>query len=197
LITEWGIGIGYFLVEVAAIATSMHAVLHARTAQGATAWAIALVSFPLLSLPLYAAFGRSKFEGYVAARAADDREVLPVLDRIIERNPRELVARLEGEEAAFKALEKLAQMPFTRGNQARLLAPRRQATFDAILAAVDAARDYVLVQFYIIRDDGLGRALKTRLREGIRVYLLYDEIGSYALPERYAAELRAAGQERV
>lgn len=67
------------------IAAAFHAVLNARTAQGATAWAVGLVSFPLVALPLYAAFGRSKFKGCVAARAADDGEVLPIVDSHLSR----------------------------------------------------------------------------------------------------------------
>jgi cardiolipin synthase len=55
------------------------------------------------------------------------------------------------------------------------------------------------VQFYMIHDDGLGRrfqqAMIERARAGVRVYLLYDEVGSKGLPEPYLEELRAAGVE--
>ena len=36
------------------------------------------------------------------------------------------------------------------------------ATFESILRGIDDAEAYILVQFYIVRDDGLGRALKDR-----------------------------------
>src|SRR3546814_2533679 len=56
---------------------------------------------------------------------------------------------------------------------------------------------YLLLQVYILRDDDLGRDLKARLtrraRDGLRIYMLYDEIGSYGLPHLFIAELRAAG----
>jgi cardiolipin synthase len=87
-------------------------------------------------------------------------------------------------------------MPFTTPNEVQLLVDG-EATFSAIFEAIDEARDYLLVQFFIIRDDGLGRELKDRLcrkaREGIRVYLLYDEIGSHSLSKAYVRELREAG----
>jgi hypothetical protein len=53
------------LVQLLGILTAVHAVINARTSQGAIAWAISLVTFPWLALVLYAIFGRNKFNGYV------------------------------------------------------------------------------------------------------------------------------------
>ncbi len=197
--SEWAFfGVAYLALELLGILAAFHAVLYARTAQGATAWAVALVGFPVIPLLLYVAIGRTKFEGYLAARAETDREVLPVVHRLMRSNPPEMASRGTSAAGAFRTLEKLAQMPFTGSNQGLLLIDGR-ATFDAILADIDAARRYVLVQFYIVRDDGLGRALQARLlaklRDGVRVYFLYDGIGSYSLPRSYAETLKAAGAE--
>jgi cardiolipin synthase len=89
-------------------------------------------------------------------------------------------------------------MPFQTGHQARLLVDGK-ATFDAIFAGIEAASRYVLVQFFIIHDDQIGRELKERLirkaRQGVKIYLLYDEIGSRALPRRYVRDLRRHGIE--
>jgi cardiolipin synthase len=87
-------------------------------------------------------------------------------------------------------------MPITRYNDARLLVDG-QATFDAIFAGIAEAKEYILVQFYIIHADGLGNELKDRLvakaREGVKVWLLYDDVGSKDLPRSYVRELEAAG----
>jgi cardiolipin synthase len=73
------------------------------------------------------------------------------------------------------------------------------ATFDSILKGIDAAREYILIQFFIVHDDEIGREVKARLirraREGVRVYFLYDEVGSHDLPEAYKQELREADVE--
>ena len=51
----------------------------------------------------------------------------------------------------------------------------------------------------MFHDDGLGRrmqqALIERARAGVRVYMLYDEVGSNGLPKAYLDELRTAGVE--
>jgi len=48
--------------------TSVRAIMEVRTAQGAIAWAIVLVTVPYVSVLAYWVFGRSKFHGYVLAR---------------------------------------------------------------------------------------------------------------------------------
>ena len=52
------------LVELLGILAAVHAVMNARTAQGAIAWGISLLTFPWIALVLYAIFGRNKFKGY-------------------------------------------------------------------------------------------------------------------------------------
>ena len=55
----------YTALEITGIVTALIAIRETRTPQGAVAWAISLVTFPIVSLPLYWIFGRSKFHGYV------------------------------------------------------------------------------------------------------------------------------------
>ncbi len=50
------------LIELLGVLAAVHAVMNARTSQGATAWAIALVTLPFVALFLYAVFGRNRFQ---------------------------------------------------------------------------------------------------------------------------------------
>lgn len=185
------------LFHILGFTSSIHAVMRTRTSQGAIAWAVSLNTFPYLAVPAYWVLGRSKFEGYVVARrGADDRN-----DRI-EREAIETVAPFRVPEAdrveAVQAAEGLAQMPVLGGNRVDLLVDG-DATFKSIFQGIDEAKAYVLVQFFIVHDDALGRALKDHLlakaTEGVPIYFLYDEIGSHALPDSYKKELRDAGVE--
>jgi cardiolipin synthase len=183
------------LFHVMGFASSIHAVMSTRTSQGAIAWAVTLNTFPYLAVPAYWVFGRSKFQGYVVARrTADDHTVLIEQDAI-ETVAQYRVPDVDRAEAA-SAAEGLAGMPVLAGNRVDLLIDG-DATFKSILKGIDEATEYVLVQFYIVHDDGLGRALKEHLiakaKDGVGVYFLYDEIGSHALPNRYKQELRDAG----
>jgi cardiolipin synthase len=168
-----------------------------RTEQGAIAWSVSLVTIPFVAVPAYLVFGRSKFEGKMLAYEQRKHEIDALVARIRENLRPWSVDGKDGT-GTYRAVQELSGMDLTRGNQVDLLV-NGNATFDSILAGIAQAQHYALVQFYMIHDDGLGRrfqqALIERARAGIRVYLLYDEVGSNGLPEAYLEELRAAGVE--
>ena len=199
----WVLGIGIPALYVLGALSAVDAIMKTRTPQGATAWALSLVTIPFVAIPLYWVFGRAHFSDYVHTLSDFDRRLGVALDDAdggplgpcLARPEDEAEERERGE---LQALRELATLPFTSDNDGRLLVDG-QATFDAIFEGIAAARDYVLAQFYIIHDDAIGQRFKKALiekaNEGVRVYLLYDEIGSIKLPDAYKEELRAAGVE--
>lgn len=185
------------VAHLAGAGTSISALMETRTAQGAVAWMVSLVAFPYLAVPAYWVFGRTKFQGYVIGRRADESELDQHLrDKLAAVHLHRVESPADG--PAVLAIERLAKMPLVGDNRAELLVDG-EATFASLFAGIDAAERYLLVQFYIVRDDGLGRELKRRLEAkahaGVRVFFLYDEIGSYRLPASYTTELAAAGVE--
>ena len=185
----------YALLWIAGVITAVHAVFHARSAQGSTAWAIALVAMPIIALPMYLIFGRNRFSGYVDARRDSDTEHGWIAEkaRTVCDNFRSDLPDYGGR---LSVLERLARLPFTRGNRVELLIDGTNA-FPAMFEAIERAKDYVLVQFFIVRDDELGRSFKQLLirkaQEGVSVYFLYDQMGSRKLPNAFIRECRNAG----
>ncbi|RQS15238.1 cardiolipin synthase [Burkholderia sp. Bp8991] len=187
-------------IHVLGIIAACHALMNTRTSQGAIAWAVSLAAMPYLTLIPYLFLGRSKFSGYVDAR----RHEMEALRTHAPRAPWLAADATDGQaadaigRAAVLALTRLGGMPFVGGNAVRTLV-NGDATFSAILSAIDAARDYVIVQFFIVRDDALGQmlrdALLARTAAGVRCYLLYDSIGSFDLPRGYVDTLRRGGVE--
>lgn len=178
------------------IFNAAHAVMTVRSSQGAIAWGICLVTFPWISLPLYWVLGRSKFHGYSDAfrQAYDEQREVSLgayaeLQRFVVEPPKQ-----------FKGLHRLAQslteVAFTSGNSIELLVDGEE-TFGAMLGAIAQARSYLFLQTYILHDDEIGQrfaeALVARARTGVRVYLLYDAIGSGGLPRSYLKGLRQGG----
>ena len=181
--------------QVLGILSAIHAVMNVRTSQGSIAWAVSLVTFPYVSVPAYWVFGRNKFQGYVLAR----REEIDSLSEVLRQANVQLnVASVDGSEdrGGMRAAETLARSPLTDGNGAELLIDGR-ATFDSIFEGIDAAEHYALVQFYIVRDDELGRELQDRLidaaKRGVQVFFLYDEIGSVGLTSAFRNRFLDAG----
>ncbi len=186
IVAFYGVGLGM----------AGHAVMTVRSARGAVAWAISLCIFPFIALPLYWVFGSHKFYGYADAHRYADREYRGIIQQVYQDIRQYSSAELENFTEIAQLADGLTQLPFTSGNSATLLIDGRQ-TFPALLKAMDTAEDYLLIQFYIVRDDEIGNAFKEKMiakaREGVRVYFIYDAIGSYTLSAEYLRELRRSG----
>jgi cardiolipin synthase len=182
-------------VEIIGILLAVDAVMRPRSAQAAIAWSIALVTLPVVTIPLYVIFGRTRFHGY--AEALREKETI-IGDRLrdwFSRMAATAAEPHEGLQAVEDLVRGLTRIPFTRGNRVELLVDG-EATYEAMLHAIAAAESYVLVQFYIVKDGTIARRLRDALiekaRAGVRVYFLYDEIGCWSLPAAYLNSMRDA-----
>jgi cardiolipin synthase len=177
-------------LEIVAFWFSWRAISNARTSQGAVGWTMFLIMTPFLGVPLYLFLGHHKFKHYLIARR-DSEEIIDQLKSFKKNNAPEIAP-----DFPVQALEKISEMPAVRGNDMTLLIDG-QETFDAIFSAIDAAQEYVLVQYYIIHDDALGRKLLRHLSaaagRGVTVRVIFDAVGSAKLPRSYHEKLRAAG----
>lgn len=184
--------------HIVGFAFAVDALYLTRTPQGAIAWGLSLVMLPYLSIPLYLIFGRSRFQGYrslvrrfstlYGKELAEHRNesfkyISPstLIDRPVERT-----------------FEAIANAQFVTGNEIKLLIDGA-ATFEAIFQAIRQAKKYILIQFFIVRDDRLGKDLRDylieRTKAGVKVQVLYDEMGSEGLSSEYIESLRQAGVE--
>lgn len=191
---------GYLLgfTHLLGIVAAIHALLTVRTAQGSIAWAMPLIFIPYITLIPYLVFGRSTFDAYIKARRQANNEMR---NAIVDFNwkpwiQEAVAARRSDAYESLRAMPKLGRMPCLANNMVKLLI-NGEATFDAIFNAIRAAKQVVFVQFFIIHNDGLGRRLQSLLlekaAEGVEIFVLYDRIGSHALPASYVDKLRAGG----
>ena len=71
--------------------------------------------------------------------------------------------------------------------------------FEQLLKDIEAAKDHIHIQYYIFRLDDLGtrivNALIKKAKQGVKVRLLYDEMGSRNVKKRHFKELLNAGGE--
>lgn len=186
--------------HVVGVVAALHAVMTVRTAPGAIAWAGSLVMMPYFALIPYLIFGRSTFAGYVNARRFNDERLREIRQGMSphEREARAACIVHAPTQACMRALPRLTGMPCLANNAVRLLVNGAE-TFAAIFAAIEQARHVVIVQFFIVHDDELGRELHRRLCEraaaGVKVYFLFDRIGCHALSRHYIRTLQEAGIE--
>lgn len=159
------------------------------------AWITALLLFPVGGAILYYFFGRSL------------RHV-----RIISRRNRRKLRRLESGAAAIlprnisrdnrrsmRLAYSVAGALVYADNDIELFTSGREH-FDALFADLRRARNFISIQFYIIANDALGRELRDILiekaREGVKIRVIYDYIGSFDARRRdFFMRMKDAGIE--
>jgi cardiolipin synthase A/B len=159
---------------VAAASASLHALLNKRRPQSAFGWIAVSLALPLAGPLLYYLFGINR----VQTRARKLLTGHPALDcptDYIGTPPPTLLplARLGLAVSGW---------PLTGGNRVELLHDAA-AIFDAMIGAIDAAREYVYFSTYIFDGGPLGRRFATALagaaERGADVRVLVDGFGEW------------------
>ncbi len=101
---------------------------------------------------------------------------------------------------ALMRLTRAHDLRFTDGNRIALFDTGR-AALEAMLDGIEAARERVHLETYILRDDEIGQrfleALAGQARQGVAVRLLYDAVGSRGLRDSSLQELRSVGADVI
>lgn len=190
-----------FLLEVVITVGTLVAVLHLkREPMSAIAWSLAVILLPGLGPLLFLVFGyqtvhrpirrrRRRKEAYRSLAADAPPPAQPGDGAPPVAIPRrwDVLARLAHHADGY---------PVTAGNRVELY-HHGDPAYAAMLAAVEAARHHVHIEFFIFRPDDSGRrfiaALAAAARRGVEVRFLYDSVGSFTLSARLLRDLRAAG----
>ena len=186
-------GSGIVLLYLIGFLHVIHALMHVRTSQGTIAWIVSLIAVPWIAIPLYWLAGRRRFSGYIRSRRADDDRL-----RVLSRDMHDVLRSysIKPSDAFGKVAEYLGGLPFTQGNELELLIDGEE-TFDELFKHIKNAKKYLLVNFFIVKNDRVGKrfqeALIERAQAGVEVYFLFDEVGSHKLSRGYLNEMKNAG----
>jgi len=177
------------LIYLLAFVCAVREIMNSRTSQGSIAWLLSLALLPFPTAFLYLIFGWKLFDDYATDRIRNGRAARPLRAKDLSLIDTETSSQ-------WPVQVKVSEVPFLTGNEVEVLIDGR-ATFDSIFAGIEKAQHYLLVQFYIVRDDRLGEELAEKLIErakaGVRVFLLYDDVGSSGMPKRFRVRMREAG----
>ncbi|REK74656.1 cardiolipin synthase [Paenibacillus paeoniae] len=193
------------LIVVLAVYTAQLAALlaleHRRQAH-MTAWMFICMVCPFLGFALYLLIGRRKSGHTIPLlwdKAPNKRD--KPSDRKLSSNHKMIKREKEHPyRETGKLLGTLTTYPITGHNRTKVLT-NGEAAFEAILEAMASARDHIHLDYYTIRNDGVGRRflamLTEKARMGIAVRVVYDGIGSLKLDDRYLQSLDEAGVEHA
>ncbi|MBU5332418.1 cardiolipin synthase [Anaerocolumna aminovalerica] len=76
--------------------------------------------------------------------------------------------------------------------------PSGEASYNDIMNALKSAKEFIFLEFFIIKEgvfwDGVLDILTKKVKEGVDVRIIYDEVGSlFTLPAHYDKKLRSLG----
>ncbi|MEK3683716.1 cardiolipin synthase [Paenibacillus sp. FSL R10-2736] len=166
------------------------------------AWLMVLFFIPILGFVLYIFFGRNLkkknfyhlfIEEQEFVQAETDRQLASLQDEVQEISP-----WLQKYTELITMNIRSSHGLLSSDNDIVIYSDGHQK-FDALFEDIRSARTEINIQYYIIQPDALGRKLRDALtrkaEEGVKVRLLYDEVGSKRIAPGFFKELRAAGGE--
>lgn len=190
------------LVVLANIAFIIVVIFFERKDPSATlAWVMALAFVPIIGFVLYLFLGQNfRRERMFRAKQEDDQRLQSIID-LQQKALRDSGASADGGISA--SLRHLVLLHLQ--NDGAVLTLNNRVTvftdgtekFASLLDDVRNAVDFVHLEYYIWKDDGIGNelreALTERARAGVEVRVLIDGLGGAGLPPRFFDGLREAG----
>ncbi|MCM1310693.1 MAG: cardiolipin synthase [Bacteroides sp.] len=160
------------------------------------AWVTILILFPAVGLILYFFFGRNiKNKRMISRRNKRRLRRAVQLPSGQQKRPKGLP---EQSEQLAKLAASLVGSPYYTGNKLDIFSDGSDK-FDALKSDLFAAQKYINIQYYIFEDDKIGHEiaeiLMAKAREGVKVRVIYDHVGSYRVNGKFFKRLNDAGVE--
>ena len=192
----------HFLVIITAvfyiyiiISTISVLLLENRNPVKSFSWLLVLVFIPVVGLVLYILLGQNYRKRKIISRKS--------IQRITERPVASFdIDKLNSEHMdqhfikLSSMLKKNSEAEGYAYNKIEILS-RGEDIFQSMFDAIRNAKNHIHIEFFIFEDDKLSNELRELLikksREGVRVRMIYDYVGSINLSSRYLHTLRYAG----
>jgi cardiolipin synthase A/B len=186
-----------------AIIIAISVILDNRSPTQTLSWVVVLFVLPILGLILYfivgknyrkeKIFSRKEHKDFERIRNLSDNQIIDLQDKSFIENE-----KVRSKLPIIKLLLRNSKALLTKNNRVEILNDGRQ-TFDAITAALKKAKKHIHLEFYIIDDDEIGNEIREILifkaKQGIKVRMIFDDVGSWKLRERFIRSLKSAGVE--
>jgi cardiolipin synthase len=188
-----------YLITVFSI--SLMIVFENRNPVKTLAWLLVILLVPVAGVVIYVLFGRyyRKQKIYSRKGMADSRRLAAHVNRQVGMLPRVLADESEAVRSKRHLIHLMLnnnRSLLTLDNKIDLLVNGKQ-TFPAMLDAIASATNYIHLESYRIEPDTLGtefrELLERKAREGVKVRVIFDDVGSWNIHKPYLREMRASG----
>jgi cardiolipin synthase len=185
------------------ISTAVMVIHEKRDPAKTSIWVLILILLPVVGLIFYILFGQNRRKEKIFNRKGiKDLQQIELLsnNQLVDIQAKKFIniPSITDNLGIITLLLNNSKALLTEHNQVEIFQTGRK-TFRSILDNIDGAKKSIHLEFYIIANDEIGNKIKDKLidkaREGIKVRLIFDDVGSWHLPKRFVAELVAAGVE--
>lgn len=157
-------------------------------------WALVFLILPFLGFILYIFIGQTVYSDHTfRIKSLNDEKTKELVE--YDRGTADREENPEYRRLA-KTMQNFGCIGYTTNNTVRLLTVGDDK-FDALYSDLRAAKRYILLEYYIIRNDELGNELMSilteKVKEGVEVKLLTDYFGWGKGPQKRIKEFKAAG----
>lgn len=164
-------------------------------------WLVVLGAFPLVGFFFYLFFGRNvRKKRLFEKKALIDKKVFKEVQSGLHRNDEQLEKMGDHQQLLFKLAQTLGHSPISFSSQTRILT-NGDETFTSIIEEIKKAKNYIHLEYYIVRHDDIGHELQEVLiekaREGVDIRFLYDSVGSWKLSGQYIGKMTRAGIKMI
>lgn len=192
----------YFAVQLVVFCIlAVHILFKKQDPVACLGWLLGAALFPILTSAAYVAFGINPFDGY-RRRKQKSASILNAQKQLSSSEIR-IVTQSQYESLNIRGFENTTEWLTQSTGQHLVMGDHIQMIINSDAAykeyerAIAAATEYILVAFYQIQPDKVGMhfldLLAEKAAQGLRVYALFDSLGSYGLTEDKLNQYREKG----
>ncbi len=193
LILIWVLCCLYFATVLSVVAI---VIAENRTPVRSLAWVTVLTVVPVIGLILYFIFGRDISTKRIVPRKVKRKLRKLELKQRLGADQRNLLS--ESSRQLVKMGEQLSISALHGECDAKLYV-EGGAKYADLIRDLSSAQKSILMEYYIIEQNGIGERLKEvlcdRAKKGVDVHMIYDPVGCYGIKKSYWKDLRKAGVE--
>lgn len=176
-------------------------ILENRNPEKTISWILVLVLLPFAGVVIYLFFGQEYRKTKMFSRKGlKDLErlrnlTMEQLDNLTASNF-ETSEKLNAKKRLMNLLLSNSNAILTNDNEVQILR-NGEETFPEIFKTIEQAKHHIHLEYYIIEDDRIGNRLRELLikkaEEGVKVRLIFDDVGSWKLRKKFIRSMSEAG----
>lgn len=170
-------------------------VLDNRNPVKTIAWILVLLFLPVVGIIFYIFFGRSQRRERIISKKSLDSLLKKPRAEYLEQTP----VKVTDEQLRLVEFFKNTNQAFLYDDNDVEIFTEGYSMLEALIKAISRAKHHIHIEFYIFEDDPVGRLVRDvlidKVKQGVEVRVIYDDVGCWRVPNLFFDEMRSAGIE--